>query len=46
MDARRRPFGRRDILCDAIVGFIGTLIGAALFNLAARITGGVEIEVA
>lgn len=28
-----------------VIGFIGTLIGAFLFNLAAGITGGVEIEV-
>ncbi len=28
-----------------IVGFIGTLIAALLFNVAARITGGVEIEI-
>ncbi len=28
-----------------IFGFIGTLIGAFLFNLAAGLTGGVEIEV-
>lgn len=27
------------------MGFVGTLIGAFLFNLAAGITGGVEIEV-
>jgi hypothetical protein len=29
----------------ACIGFVFTLIGAALFNLAAGITGGVEIEV-
>jgi hypothetical protein len=28
-----------------ILGFIGTLIAATLFNVAARMTGGVEIEV-
>lgn len=28
-----------------VIGFVATLIGAALFNLAAGITGGVEIEV-
>lgn len=32
-------------ICYAIFGFIGTLIGAVLFNFAARLTGGVEIEV-
>jgi hypothetical protein len=28
-----------------VMGFVFTLIAAALFNVAARITGGVEIEV-
>ena len=28
-----------------IMGFIGTLIGATVFNLAAKMTGGLEIEV-
>jgi hypothetical protein len=28
-----------------VMGFIFTLIGAAIFNVAARITGGVEVEV-
>lgn len=32
-------------ICYGIFGFIGTLIAASLFNVAARITGGVQIEV-
>ena len=32
-------------ICYGIIGFIGTLIAASLFNLAAGMTGGVEIEV-
>ena len=32
-------------ICYGLIGFVFTLIGAALFNAAARITGGVEIEV-
>jgi hypothetical protein len=28
-----------------IIGFIGTLIGATIFNVAAKMTGGLEIEV-
>jgi len=32
-------------ICYAIIGFIGTLIGATIFNAAARMTGGVEIDV-
>jgi hypothetical protein len=32
-------------ICYGIFGFIGTLIGAWLFNVAAGIVGGVEVEV-
>lgn len=32
-------------ICYGIFGFIGTLIAASLFNVAARMTGGVEIDV-
>jgi len=32
-------------ICYGILGFIVTLISAAIFNVAAGITGGVEIEV-
>jgi hypothetical protein len=32
-------------ICYGIMGFIGTLIAAGLFNLAAGMTGGVELEV-
>ena len=32
-------------ICYGIIGFVGTLIAATIFNVAARITGGVEIEV-
>jgi hypothetical protein len=32
-------------ICYGVMGFIFTLIGAAIFNVAARITGGVEVEV-
>lgn len=32
-------------LCYAVLGFVGALIGAALYNFAAGIIGGVEIDV-
>jgi hypothetical protein len=32
-------------ICYAIMGFVITLISAGLFNLAAGVTGGVEIDV-
>jgi hypothetical protein len=32
-------------ICYAVMGFIGTLIAASLFNFAAGMTGGVQIEV-
>lgn len=32
-------------ICYGLIGFIFTLIGTGLFNLAARMTGGVELEV-
>ena len=32
-------------ICYGVMGFIFTLIGATIFNAAARLTGGVEIEV-
>ncbi len=32
-------------ICYGLIGFIFTLIGATIFNAAARLTGGVEIEV-
>jgi hypothetical protein len=33
-------------ICYGLLGFVGGLIGALLYNLAAGITGGVEIELA
>jgi hypothetical protein len=32
-------------ICYGLIGFIGTLIAATIFNMAARMTGGLEIEV-
>jgi hypothetical protein len=32
-------------ICYGIIGFVGTLIVATVFNAAARMTGGVEIDV-
>ena len=32
-------------ICYGLMGFIFTLIGATIFNMAARLTGGVQIEV-
>ncbi len=32
-------------ICYGVMGFIFTLIGATIFNVAAGLTGGVEIEV-
>lgn len=32
-------------ICYGLFGFVATLVGAALFNVAARMTGGVRIEV-
>jgi len=29
-----------------VIGFIGTLISAALYNLAAKLTGGIEVDAA
>ncbi|HUL74063.1 MAG TPA: hypothetical protein VLT86_13235 [Vicinamibacterales bacterium] len=33
-------------ICYGVIGFIGTLISAALYNLAARFAGGIEVEAA
>lgn len=33
------------LLLYPIMGFIGGIIGAAIYNLAAKITGGIELEV-
>jgi hypothetical protein len=32
-------------ICYGLIGFIFTLIGATIFNVAARVTGGVQVEV-
>lgn len=33
-------------ICYGVLGFIGTLISAALYNIAAKFTGGIEVEAA